>query len=270
MDWQVIWSFLWQLLTSFGVRLLGAALALLIGWRLARWLRKWIISTPRLERWDAGVRTFVASCVKVLSYVLLFVTVAMMVGIPVASFITALASCGVAIGLALQGSLSNVAGGLMLLLFKPFKVDDYIETPDTAGTVTDITMVYTFLRTPDNKVITIPNGTLSNSVVQNYSAVEMRRVDLTFSTAYSADVEQVKALLHDVLSAHPLVLHDPAPLARLTEHGESALVFAVRAWCKTDDYWNVRFDLVEGVKAAFDENGVEIPFPQMDVHLKNE
>jgi len=136
--------------------------------------------------------------------------------------------------------------------------------------VTDITVVYTVLRTPDNKVITVPNGTLSNSVVQNYSAVEMRRVDLTFSVAYSSDIDEVKALLHGVVTAHPQVLCDPAPFARLAEHGDSALLFTVRAWCKTDDYWDVRFDLVEAVKAAFDEKGVAIPFPQMDIHLKNE
>ncbi|MBE6768241.1 MAG: mechanosensitive ion channel family protein [Ruminococcaceae bacterium] len=270
MDWQAMWMFLWELISSLGVRLLSAAVVLLIGWRVARWLRRWIVRTPRLAKLDSGVRTFLASGVSVLTYVLLFLTVAMMLGIPTTSFITALASCGVAIGLALQGSLSNIAGGLMLLIFKPFKVGDYVETPDAAGTVTDITVVYTVLRTPDNKVITVPNGTLSNSVVQNYSAVEMRRVDLTFSVAYSSDIDEVKALLHGVVTAHPQVLCDPAPFARLAEHGDSALLFTVRAWCKTDDYWDVRFDLVEAVKAAFDEKGVAIPFPQMDIHLKNE
>ncbi len=270
MNWGAIWSFLWQLISSFGARLLSAALVLFIGWRVARWLRRWILRTPRLAKVDEGVRTFLSSGVTVLTYVLLFVTVAMMLGIPATSFITALASCGVAIGLALQGSLSNVAGGLMLLIFKPFKVNDYIETPDAAGTVTDITVVYTVLRTPDNKVITIPNGTLSNSVVQNYSAVERRRVDLTFSVAYASDIQAVKALLQGVVTAHPQVLADPAPFARLAEHGDSALRFTVRAWCKTDDYWDVRFDLMERVKDEFDKQGVQVPFPQMDVHVKNE
>lgn len=270
MDWEALWTFLLQLIASLGTRLLGAAVTLLIGWRVARWLRRWLLRTHRLDKLDTGVRTFLSSGATVLIYTLLFITVAMMLGVPATSFITALASCGVAIGLALQGSLSNVAGGLMLLIFKPFKVGDYIETPDTAGTVSDITVVYTILRTPDNKVITVPNGTLSNSVVQNYSAVEQRRVDLTFSVDYAHDVEAVKALLTRVVTAHDKVLDDPAPFARLAEHGSQALVFTVRAWCKTEDYWTVRFDLVEQVKAAFDEAGIVIPYPQMDVHIKNE
>lgn len=270
MDWNALWTFLLELIASLGTRLLGAVVTLLIGWRVARWLRRWMMRTHRLDKLDAGVRTFLSSGAVVLIYTLLFITVAMMLGVPATSFITALASCGVAIGLALQGSLSNVAGGLMLLIFKPFKVGDYIETPDTAGTVSDITVVYTILRTPDNKVITVPNGTLSNSVVQNYSAVEQRRVDLTFTVDYAHDVEAVKALLNTVVTAHDNVLADPAPFARLSEHGDRALIFTVRAWCKTDDYWTVRFDLIEQVKAAFDEAGIVIPYPQMDVHIKNE
>lgn len=269
MDWEAMGTFLLELLASLGMRLLGAAVVLLFGWRVARWLRRWLLRTHRLDKLDGGVRTFLSSGATVAVYTLLFITVAMMLGVPATSFITALASCGVAIGLALQGSLSNVAGGLMLLIFKPFKVGDYIETPDTAGTVSDITVVYTVLRTPDNKVITVPNATLSNSVVQNYSAVEQRRVDLTFSAAFTHDTEEVKALLHRVVTAHPKVLADPAPFARLSEHGERAMLYTVRAWCKTDDYWDVRFDLTEQVKAAFDEAGIVIPYPQMEVTLKN-
>ncbi len=270
MDWEALGTFLLDLLASLGTRLLSAAAILLVGWRVARWLRKWLLRTHRLDKLDAGVRTFLSSGITVVVYTLLFITVAMTLGVPATSFITALASCGVAIGLALQGSLSNVAGGLMLLIFKPFKVGDYIETPDTAGTVSDITVVYTILRTPDNKVITVPNGTISNSVVQNYSAVEQRRVDLTFSVDYAHDIEEVKALLNRVVTAHDKVLRDPAPFARLSEHGEQAMIFTVRAWCRTEDYWDVRFDLTEQVKAAFDEAGIVIPYPQMDVHIKKE
>lgn len=270
MDWEAVGKFLLDLVVSFGSRLLGAMVILLVGWRVARWLRKWLLRTHRLDKLDAGVRSFLSSGATVLIYTLLFITVAMMLGVPATSFITALASCGVAIGLALQGSLSNVAGGLMLLIFKPFKVGDYIETPDTAGTVSDITVVYTVLRTPDNKVITVPNGTLSNSVVQNYSAVEQRRVDVTFAVDYRHDIEEVKALLTRVVTAHDKVLADPTPFARLSEHGERAMIFTVRAWCKTEDYWNVRFDLTEQVKAAFDEAGIVIPYPQMDVHIKKD
>lgn len=267
MNWNALWSYLVELGTSLGLKLLSAALLLIVGLKLIKWVKKWLRKSPRLDKIDTGVRTFLVSFAGIALYALLFITIAMVLGIPTTSFITALASCGVAIGLALQGALSNFAGGLMILLFKPFKVGDYIETPDAAGTVSDITVVYTVLCTPDNKVITIPNGTLTNSVVQNYSAVETRRVDLTFTTAYDCDIEQVKALLMGVILAHPQVLVDPAPFARLSEHSESALTYTVRVWCKTEDYWNVRFDLLEAVKKEFDQNGIAIPFPQLDVHL---
>lgn len=267
MDWNALLNYLINLATSLGTKLLSAAILLIVGLKLVKWVKKWLKTSHKLDKVDTGVRTFLVSFAGIALYALLFITIAMTLGIPTTSFITALASCGVAIGLALQGSLSNFAGGLMILIFKPFKVGDYIETPDAAGTVSDISVVYTVLRTPDNKVITVPNGTLTNSVVQNYSAVENRRVDLTFTTAYDCDIEQVKALLMRVVTAHPLVLADPAPFARLSEHGESALTYTVRAWCKTDDYWDVRFDLVEAVKKEFDQNGIAIPFPQLDVHL---
>lgn len=267
MDWNALLNYLINLGTSLGLKLLTAAILLIIGLKLVKWVKKWLRTSHKLDKVDTGVRTFLVSFAGIALYALLFITIAMTLGIPATSFITALASCGVAIGLALQGSLANFAGGLMILLFKPFKVGDYIETPDAAGTVSDISVVYTVLCTPDNKIITVPNGTLTNSVVQNYSAVENRRVDLTFTTAYDCDIEQVKALLMRVVTAHPQVLADPAPFARLSEHGENALTYTVRAWCKTDDYWDVRFDLIEAVKKEFDQNGIAIPYPQLDVHL---
>lgn len=268
MDWQQVKSFLFQLGTSLGVKLLGAVFTLVIGLRLIKWIKKLLNRSPRMDTLDVSVRTFLHSFTIVTLYAALFVTVALTLGVPATSFLAVLASCGVAIGLALQGALSNFAGGIMLLIFKPFKVGDYITTPDAAGTVKEITVVYTVLSTPDNKIITVPNGTLTNSVVENYSAMDKRRIDLSFRADYGCDMEQVKALLLQAVTAHPLVLTDPAPMARLGEQGESALNYTVRAWCKTDDYWDVRFDLVEAVKKAFDENGIKVPYPQMDIHLE--
>jgi len=267
MDWQQVKDFLFQLGTSLGVKLLGAIITLVIGLRVIKWIKKLINRSPRLDKLDVSVRTFLHSFTVITLYAALFVTVALTLGVPATSFLAVLASCGVAIGLALQGALSNFAGGIMLLIFKPFKVGDYITTPDAAGTVKEITVVYTVLTTPDNKIITVPNGTLTNSVVENYSAMENRRIDLSFNVDYGSDVEQVKALLLQTVTAHPLVLTDPAPMARLGEQGESALGFTVRAWCKTDDYWDVRFDLIEAVKSTLDANGIKIPYPQLDVHL---
>jgi len=268
--WNKLLDILIELGCSFGVKLISSLIILVIGLKLIKWLKKWIRTSPRIEKLDDSVRSFLASFTGVALYIVLFITVAMILGIPTTSFIAALASCFAAIGLAMQGSLSNFAGGIMILLFKPFKVGDYITTPDAEGTVKEITVVYTILHTPDNKVITIPNGTLTNSVVENYSAVENRRVDLTFSTAYNCDVDKVKALLMEIIEKHPLIIKEPEPFARLSEHADSALIYTVRVWCKTDDYWNVKFDLMESVKKAFDENGIEIPYPQVDVHMKKE
>ena len=191
----------------------------------------------------------------------------MVLGVPATSFITILASCGVAVGLALQGSLSNFAGGLMILFFKPFKVGDYIEASGESGTVAEISVVYTVLLTPDNKRITIPNGALTNSVIENYSSEPTRRVDFTFTADYNNDIEKVKAVIDEVINAHPAALKDPAPFVRLSAHSENALTYTARVWVKSADYWTVFFDVTENVKLAFDKNNIKIPYPQLDVHL---
>ena len=215
----------------------------------------------------ASLRSFLASTANILLYFVLIITVASTLGIPATSFITILASCGVAIGLALQGALSNFAGGLMLLLFKPFKVGDFIEVSGESGTVTEVTVVYTVILTTDNKRITIPNGTLTNSVIKNYSAEELRRVDLTFNTSYDCNIDKVKDIITQVIEAHPMTLSEPEPLVRLSAHSDSSLTYTVRAWCKSENYWDVNFDLTEQVKKAFDNNNIQIPYPQVDVHL---
>ena len=269
MDVEKIVKFLIDLLASLGMKLLVSLLVLVIGRKIIKMIKKWIKTSRQMEKVDAGVRTFLSSFASVGLNILLFITIAMILGVPTTSFITALASCGVAIGLALQGALSNLAGGIMILVFKPFEVGNYITTPDAAGTVSKITIMYTVLTTPDNKVITIPNGTLTNSVVENYSAVENRRVDLVFTASYSSDVDKVKAILNEIIAADDRILQDPAPFARLTKHADSGLEYTVRVWCKAEEYWDVNFDMVENVKKEFDKNNITIPYPQMDVHINN-
>lgn len=269
MSWKDVGKFLFELGATWGAKLLSALVVLVVGLKLIKWAKKRLKSAKRLGKIDEGVRSFLVSFTGIALYTALLITVAMMLGIPTTSFLAGVASLGVAVGLALQGALSNFAGGLMILLFKPFRVGDYIVTDNASGTVSAITVVYTVLKTPDNKVITVPNGTLTNTVVENYSAVDTRRVDLSFGVSYDSDVENVKALLLSVVSKNEKVLADPEPFARLSEHGESALVFSVRAWCRTEDYWDVKFDLTEAVKKAFDENGISIPYPQIDVHFKD-
>lgn len=253
-----------------GIRLVLCLLLLVIGLRLIKWMARKLQSGKGFAKLDASLRSFLGSAVTIVLDILLIITIFGILGVPMASFVTVLASCGVAVGLALQGSLSNLAGGVMLLFFRPFRVGDYIETAaGENGTVKDISVFYTVLTTPDNKTITIPNGALTNSTVTNYSTSTRRRVDLKFGVEYGTDMEQMKGLLLEVANAHPLVQHDPEePFARLSENGDSAMVYILRAWCNVDDYWTVHFDLLEQVKKRLDQEGINIPFPQMDIHTK--
>ena len=255
--------------TTSGFKLVAVIVLVIVGLKGIKWLKKWIRTSPRLDKVDSSLRSFAVSFVSVVLYAILFVTVLMILGVPATSFIAVLTTCAAAIGLALQGSLSNFAGGIMILLFKPFKVGDYIEAAGESGTVSEISVVYTELLTVDNKRITIPNGTLTNSVIENYSSEELRRVDLTFDTSYKCDVETVKSVISKVIENNPKALKTPEPFVRLSAHNESALTYTVRIWCKTADYWDVNFDTIENVKKAFDENNIEIPYNQLDVHIDN-
>ena len=178
------------------------------------------------------------------------------------------ASAGVAIGLALQGSLSNFAGGFIILLLRPFKVGDYIQTGAFEGAVEQIGVFYTTLTTVDNKVVLIPNGTLSNGSLINYSTKDTRRVDLIFSAGYESDILKVRRVLNEIVEKNPLILDYPEPFVGLFEQGANSLNFAVRAWVNTPDYWTVYFDLLEQVKIRFDQEEISIPYPQMDLHVK--
>ncbi len=255
--------------TTTGFKLIAVIVLVIVSMKAIKWLKKWIRTSPKLDKIDSSLRSFAVSFISVVLYAILFVTVLMILGVPATSFIAVLTTCAAAIGLALQGSLSNFAGGIMILLFKPFKVGDYIEAAGESGTVSEISVVYTELLTLDNKRITIPNGTLTNSVIENYSSEELRRVDLTFNTAYDCDVNTVKNIISKVIENNPMALKNPAPFVRLSQHGDSALTYTVRIWCKNADYWDVNFDTIESVKKAFDENGISIPYNQLDVHIDN-
>ena len=266
-------DFLFDQLKKFGdsafeflMRLLVCVVILAVGMWLVKWFMRRFVNSRLYGRLDESLGRFLVSFIRIIMYVLLFITAASVVGIPMTSFVTLLASAGVAIGLALQGALSNLAGGVMILLFKPFKIGDYIEMASGSGTVTDITVFYTMLCTPDNKQITLPNGQLTNAAIINYSANDRRRVDLVFTAAYNSDADKVVSVLLEAAGAHSLVLKDPAPFAALSAQRDRALEFVLRMWCMSGDYWTVNFDIQKSVKRAFDENGIEIPFPQLDVH----
>ena len=223
-------------MTSFGIVILKAVVVGVIGGYIIKRLLNWLKTSKKLDTLDKGLRSFLVSFSRIALYAVLLIVIAGILGIPATSFVTVLASCGVAIGLALQGSLSNFAGGLMILFFKPFKVGDYIDASGESGTVAEISVVYTVILTPDGKRVTIPNGGLTNSVIRNYSSEELRRVDLTFGAAYGCDVEFVKNAIRSVVENHELVLKDPEAFVRLSSHDDSALTYTVRAWCRNSDY----------------------------------
>ena len=250
------------------VKVILALIVMIIGYRIVNALEKRLKKPGKFSRLDASVISFIISFITIALKILLMIIVLSIVGVPMASLVTIVGSCAVAIGLALQGGLSNIAGGLMILIFKPFKVGDFINSNGMEGTVKSITMFYTTLVTVDNKVIQLPNGNLSNSNITNYSANEKRRVDINLSVSYSSDIDKVKKVINDVINKHKLILEDEDKFVRLTKHDESALVFTLRVWALTKDYWTVYFDLLEDIKKEFDKNGIEIPFNQLDVHMK--
>lgn len=216
---------------------------------------------------DPSLRPFLTGLVGTLLKVLVVISVLGMVGIQMTSFIAIIGAVGLAIGLALSGTLQNFAGGVMLLIFKPFKVGDYVEAQGFAGTVNEIQIFNTILKTPDNKTIIIPNGGLSTSSMINYSTEATRRVDWSFGIAYGDDIDKAKDVLKGLLKGHEKVLSDPAPFVELGELADSSVNFTVRAWVNAADYWSVHFFMLENVYRKFGEAGLNIPFPQMDVHL---
>ena len=269
MNFDTFINTLLELFTTIGLKIVYAGIVLFIGLKLIKWMKKKLPSFTYMEKLDAGLRSFLCSTLAIILYALLFISVAMIMGIPTTSFIAALASCMAAIGLAMQGSLSNFAGGLMILMFKPFRTGDYISVPElnVDGTVKAITVVYTVLRTFDNIEVTVPNGTLANSVVKDLSIAETRRVDLTFRVAPSTSLDLVESVIGEVLSSNPNVLTDPEPSIVLTEITDSAMIYGVRIWCPGDQYWPTRFGLTRAIKLAFDEHGIVMPHQQVDVHL---
>ena len=212
-----------------------------------------------LEKVEPNTRTFVLSALKWLLYIILVVSIVAILGVPMASVITVLGTAGAAIALSLQGSLSNLAGGIMLVIFKPFKVGDFVETSGVSGTVKEINLFYTVLNTVDNCRINVPNGALMNTNIVDYSAEDTRRVDLSFASAKSEDPKKIQDLMLEVMGQNEKVLKDPAPFARVSGGTNEAMQFTVRAWCKTADYWDVYFDLTQAITEKLGENGVQAP-----------
>lgn len=245
-----------------------AIIVLLVGLAIIRKIAEFAGKQVERSKMDNTLKPFIMSLVSGILKVLLTISVVGILGVETSSFVAVLASAGFAVGLAFQGSLSNFAGGVLLLVVRPMNVGDYIEANGFSGTVEGIQMLNTTLRTPDNKVIYIPNGTLSNTSIVNYSVKETRRVDWVFGVGYEEDVDKVKNVLIDIVNAHPLILKDPEAFVRISNHGDSAVEFTVRAWVNAADYWDVHFDMIETVKKRFDQENISIPYPQMDIHME--
>ena len=252
--------------SQLGLTILKALIVFLVGRLVINLLNKLVRRILSKRDIDPSVKTFVASLVNVSLTILLIISVVGALGVQTASFAALLASAGVAIGMALSGNLSNFAGGLIILLFKPYKVGDYIEALNEGGTVREIQMFHTVLQTPDNKIIYIPNGSLSSGVVVNYSREETRRVDWVFGVEYDTDFERVKQVVESVLARDARILADPAPSIALKELADSSVNVVVRVWVKSADYWGVYFDINKEIYATFNKEGIGFPFPQLTVY----
>ena len=254
-------------LAEYGLKVLAAIAILIIGRIVAGWIRRLVNRLMKKGGTDDTVVGFVSSLVYI--GVMAFVVVAALgqVGIQTTSFIAILGAAGLAIGLALQGSLANFAAGFLMLIFRPFKAGDFIEGAGVAGVVEKIEMFTTTMRTGDNKTIIVPNSNLSGGNIINYSAKETRRVDLTVGASYDADIKHVRQVLQGIIAADERIMPDPAPMIAVGELADNSVNFVVRVWVKSGDYWGVFFDTTEAVKIRFDEEGIGIPYPQRDVHM---
>jgi small conductance mechanosensitive channel len=253
---MTVWETIISFLVDTGLKLLLAAAVLVAGWYFIKFIVFLMNKSKLIKKADATVRTFLSSFVTVTLKTVLIISVIGILGFPLTGIITVLGTAGVAIGLAFQGALSNLAGGLMILFTKPFRVGDYIDNGAQEGTVEAITVFYTKLTTSDNKLITVPNKQMTEKPVINFFAKDKRRVDLNYKFAFSADIEKIKQLLTLTAESHPLALKEPKPFARLISQANNALEFSLRVWTDAGNYWTVYYDLTENIKKALDREGI--------------
>ena len=252
---------------DLGGRILAALIIFIIGKLIVNWANRLFAKMLERRKVDASIQSFLKSIVNITLLVLLFLAVIGKLGIELTSFAALLASAGVAIGMALSGNLSNFAGGVIILVFRPYKVGDYIEASTGAsGTVTDIQIFHTVLTTPDNRIVFAPNGAMSGAVVTNYSRKDTRRVDFSFGVEYGTDFELAKSTIMEVISKDSRILNDPAPFIELGALADSSVNITVRVWVNAADYWGVNFDMNKNVYATFNAKGISFPFPQLTVH----
>ncbi len=254
-------------LLTYGMNLIGAIILLIIGKWAAGIFSKFLKNLMIKRKVDPTLVTFFSNCIYYVLLIIVVIAVLDLVGIRTASFVAIIGAAGLAIGFALQGSLSNFASGVMLIIFRPFKVDDFVEAGGATGIVEEISIFTTQMRTPDNKTVIIPNSNITGSNITNYSSKDTRRVDLVFGVGYGDDLDKARRVVEEVLRAEERILADPEPTIGVSELADSSVNFVVRPWVNSDDYWPVYFSLTENMKKRFDAEGISIPFPQRDVHL---
>lgn len=276
-DWSQFWTdvsdflkehnFNDRTLPNIALRILGAIAVLIIGSFIVKKLVKNIESGKAFKRVNKTVRLFLRHLLAVALYAVIAVAIVAILGFDMSALSAVIASCGLTVGLALQGGLANIAGGIMLVIFKPFEIGDYVESCGVSGTVVDIGLFYSTLTTPDNKKVVVPNGTISNNVITNYSTHDTRRIDFDFQIAYSADVNVSKKVLYACARADEKILKDPAPAVMMVSHNDSSITMRLRVWVKNEDYWDVYFAMYEQVKHNFEEYGIEIPYPHLNIKI---
>jgi len=255
--------------SSIGISLLMALAILIVGRQLVKLILRLITVALEKSKVEDTVRIFVTNLLNTLLMILVFIAAINQLGIETTSIIAVLGAAGLAIGLALQGSLSNFAAGILIVIYRPYKVGDYIEAGNHAGTVKDIQIFSTVLKTPDNKIVVVPNGSIMNGSIVNYSDQDTRRVDLIISCSYEDDIDKVRSVLEDILKKEKRILKDPKPQIAVAELADSSVNFIFRPWVKRTDYLPVYYSLLEEVKKRFDKEGISIPYPQSDVHIRN-
>lgn len=269
MDWNAILDTIVNWALNTGIRLIIALVILIVSFKIINAIGRKIEKSYQKGKLDKTIAKVLAYIFKLGMKIVVAICLVGYVGIDTSGLAALVTSFGVCIGLAVNGAVSNLAGGVVIILTRPFKVDDFIEAQGYSGTVEDIHITCTRLRTGDNKIVYVPNGALSSGTIVNYSEKDTRRVDFTFSISYSNDFEKAKKIITDICSAHELVLKDQPIFVRVAEHGASSINIVTRVWVNSGDYWTVNFDILEAVKLAFDKEGIEIPFNQLDVHVKN-
>ena len=267
LDLQQLQGTIVTLVSTWGLRVVGALALLIIGRMIAGTFRRWAVKALERSKIDATLIPFMSSLVFYMLLAFVVIGVLGIFGIPTASFVALVGAAGLAIGLAMQGTLSNFAAGVMLLVFRPFRVGDYIEAAGTAGTVEAIRVFDTTLNTPDNVRIIVSNAAVYGNSIKNYSVNDTRRNDLVIGVSYSDDLGVARETILRLLNADPRVLKDPAPVVGVAELADSSVNFVVRPWCKKEDYWDLRFDLNRALKEELEKAGCSIPFPQQDVHM---